>query len=462
MAHVADVLSAQTDTQTTTNYTGPLAMVTVLFFMWGFLTCLNDVLIPHLKGIFSLSYAQAMLVQSAFFSSYFVFALPAGRLVERIGYKRTMMISLFTMSTGALLFVPAAGAAVFWLFLSALIVLAAGMTMLQVSANPCVVMLGPSLTASSRLNLAQGFNSLGTFLALPFGSWLILTATVRSKGSLAALSAAALHAYQKVEASTVKVPYLGIAVTLFLLALMIRMVKIPAFHDSQPGTSFKGIDVPMRDLLRQRHLVLGVVAIFLYVGAEIAIGSFLVNYLNQPEIGGMAQRTAALYVSLYWAGTMVGRFIGAALLRRLGTPGVLGYFAVASVLLVLTTVVSFGGLAMWSIILVGLFNSVMFPSIFTLGLEGLGPLTGKASGLLIAAIVGGAVIPFAQGVLADRIGIHHAFLLPAACYCYVAYYGFWGSDSSGLRTMKAGNLASDARDCSGVDLSINGRRDRHC
>jgi len=427
MTNVSSSPQVEPGTDSAVKYTGPLAMVTVLFFMWGFLTCLNDVLIPHLKKIFDLTYAQAMLVQSAWFTSYLIFALPAGRLVEKIGYQRTMVVSLVTMGAGAFLFIPAATTAAFNPFLGALIVLAAGMTMLQVSANPCVVMLGPSNTASSRLNLAQGFNSLGTFIALPFGSWLILTTAAHSSSSSSPVSAAALHAYRSAEAATVKAPYLGIALALLLLAVMISMVKMPSFHDSRPGESFKGVDAPMRALLRQRHLVLGVVAIFLYVGAEIAIGSFLVNYLSQPEIGHMVQKTAALYVSLYWGGTMVGRFIGSALLRKLGTPGVLGSFAVAAVILVLVSMFSVGHLAMWSIISVGLFNSIMFPSIFTLGLEGLGVLTGKASGLLIAAIFGGAVIPYLQGVLADRIGIHHAFILPAVCYGFVAFFGFAGS-----------------------------------
>jgi MFS transporter, FHS family, L-fucose permease len=404
-----------------------MAMVTTLFFMWGFLTALNDILVPHLKSIFDLNYTRVMLINSAFFGSYFVFAIPAGLVIEKIGYKKTMVVGLLIMAVGALLFVPAANAPSFELFLAALIVLAAGVTALQVAANPYVTVLGPARTASSRLNLTQAFNSLGTTIAPYVGGMLILAAAPLSSGELDKLSATARQAYRLQEASTVKIPYIGIAVALTALALAIAMFNLPKIETTREFRPMGETDAAARDLWKQRQLVLGALAIFLYVGAEVAIGSFLINYFTQPNIGNMTVKAAAGLVSLYWFSAMIGRFIGAAGLQKLSTRAVLGTVAVVACLLVVTSILSHGWLAMATIILVGLFNSVMFPSIFTLGVEGLGPLTAKGSGLMVQAIVGGAIIPVAEGALADHIGIHHAFILPALCYIYIAYYGFKGS-----------------------------------
>ncbi len=410
------------------SHTSAMAMVTTLFFMWGFLTCLNDILIPHLKAIFDLNYAEVMLVQFAFFSGYFVFAVPAGKLIERIGYKKTMVAGLATMAAGALLFLPAASVPAFSFFLMALIVLAAGITALQVSANPYVSVLGPSETASSRLNLTQAFNSLGTFIAPYFGSLLILSSAPKSAAELQAMSPSVLQAYRLQEASTVKIPYLLIACALLALAVVMGMFKLPVIATVEDHTKLEDPNSKQAiSLWKQRHLILGVIGIFLYVGAEVAIGSFLVNYFSQPYIGGMSEKQAAVYVSFYWGCAMIGRFIGFAILRKLRTGVVLGVVAIVACLLVAMSMLTFGAVAMWSIILVGLFNSVMFPSIFTLGIAGLGPLTDKGSGLLVAAIVGGAIIPVLEGALADNIGIHHAFILPALCYLYIAFYGFKGS-----------------------------------
>ena len=351
----------------------------------------------------------------------------AGKLIEKIGYKRTMVVGLLVMAVGALLFVPAANAPSFELFLAALIVLAAGVTALQVAANPYVTVLGPSRTASSRLNLTQAFNSLGTTIAPYIGGLLILAAAPMSSTQLQQLSAPALLAYRQQEASSVKVPYIGIALALTALALAIAIFNLPKIEATREFRPMGETDAAARDLWKQRQLVLGALGIFLYVGAEVAIGSFLINYFTQPEIGHMTVKAAAALVSLYWFGAMVGRFIGAAVLQKLSTRSVLGTVAVVAFLLVATSMVSTGWIAMGTIISVGLFNSVMFPSIFSLGIEGLGPLTGKGSGLLVMAIVGGAIIPVAEGALADRIGIHHAFVLPALCYLYIAYYGWRGS-----------------------------------
>jgi MFS transporter, FHS family, L-fucose permease len=403
-----------------------LAMVTTLFFMWGLLTSLNDILVPHLKSIFDLNYAEVMLVQFCFFSAYFVFALPSGKLIEKVGYKASMVAGLFTMAAGAFLFIPAASVPTFALFLSALIVLAAGMTILQVSANPYVAVLGPAKTASSRLNLAQAFNSLGTTIGPALGGLLILSAAPKTTDEIRAMSDAARAAFRVHEASSVKVPYLGLGLCLFLLGVIIWKFKLPAFTVAG-GKADADTSALKRSVWQHRRLILGAIGIFVYVGAEVSIGSFLVNYLSRPEIGGMTVKAAAGYVSLYWGGAMLGRFIGSGVLQKVRTGTVLGCAALVAFLLVITTMASFGTLAVWSIVAVGFFNSVMFPSIFTLGIEGLGALTGKGSGVLVAAIVGGALIPELQGIVADRIGIHHAFFLPAICYLYIAYFAFFGS-----------------------------------
>ena len=404
------------------NYRRPLAMVTTLFFMWGFLTSLNDILIPHLKTVFDLNYAKAMLIQFAFFTSYFVFSLPSGKLIDAVGYKKAMVAGLFTMGIGALLFLPAASVPSFPFFLTALIVLAAGMTILQVSANPYVAILGPEKTAASRLNLAQAFNSLGTTIGPKLGGMLILSGAPLAAGAIAAMSAPQLQAYRIEQASSVKTPYLIFALALMALGVAIALFKLPAIA-SVEQRSAAGHDT----IWRHTHLVLGAIGIFVYVGAEVSIGSFLVNYFSQPDIGNMSEQAAAGLLSLYWGGAMVGRFIGSALQQKIAANKILGVAAMIAALLVIASMLTFGHIAMWTIIAVGLFNSVMFPTIFTLAIEGLGPLTGDGSGLLVAAIIGGAIIPELQGLIADRIGIHHAFFLPILCYIYIMYYGFIGS-----------------------------------
>ncbi len=404
-----------------------MSIATMLFFMWGFLTCLNDILIPHLKAIFDLNYAQAMLVQFCFFSSYFIFALPAGKLVEWRGYKGTMVIGLMVMAAGAFLFLPASTMASFGVFLSALVILAAGITTLQVAANPYVANLGPPETSSARLNLSQAFNSLGTFIAPFFGSALILSSTQIAQDKLQSFSAAALQQYRMEQASSVRLPYVGIGLTLVLLAISFAVLKMPTMdftRDIRPGELDPGATGD--SIWKHPVLLTGAVAIFVYVGAEVSIGSFLVNYFGLPDIAAFSEKTAAKYVSLYWGGAMVGRFIGSWLLTKLRTSTVLGVAAVVAGLLVAISILTHGHTAMWSIIAVGLFNSVMFPSIFTIGMSGLGPLTSKGSSLMVAAIVGGALIPLAEGHLADMIGVQDAFVIPAVCYIYIALFGYFG------------------------------------
>ena len=403
-----------------------LAMVTTLFFLWGFMTALNDILIPHLKAIFDLNYTEVLLIQFVFFSAYFVFSLPSGKVIEWIGYKGSMVAGLLTMGLGAFLFIPAAIVPSYPLFLAALIVLAAGMTILQVSANPYVAVLGPPETASSRLNLTQAFNSLGTTIAPYLGGLIILT-TMPDMETIRHFSAEALQAFRVQQASSVKLPYLGLGLIAVVLALAIAAFKLPtiesAVHHKGEATG---------SVWSYRHLWLGAIGIFVYVGAEVTIGSLLINYLTQPDIGNISQKTAATLVGFcYWGGAMVGRFIGSAVLQKVRTSLVLGTAAVVAFFLVCTTMLTTGHLAMWSLILVGLFNSIMFPSIFTSGIADLGPMTSKGSSLLIMAIVGGAVIPELSGKIADSVGLHHAFVLAALCYLYIAYYGYKGSKPMG-------------------------------
>ena len=420
-------------TLTSTDHTA-MAMVTTLFFMWGLLTSLNDILVPHLKSIFDLNYAEVILIQFCFFSAYFIFAIPSGKLIEHTGYKRSMTAGLLTMGLGALLFIPAASVPSFPLFLAALIVLAAGMTVLQVSANPYVAVLGPAKTAASRLNLAQAFNSLGTTIAPLLGSLFILSSAPKTSEEMRAMPELARNAFRLHEASSVKLPYLGLALTLLLLGVAISKFNLPAFAAVRRGGA--AISSVKDSVWKHRRLVLGAIGIFVYVGAEVAIGSFLVNYLSRPEIGAMPVKTAARYVSLYWGGAMIGRFIGSSVLQKVRTGTVLGSAAIAAFALVTTSMLNLGSVAVWSILAIGFFNSVMFPSIFTLSIEGLGPLTEAGSGVLVAAIVGGAIIPELQGVFADRIGIHRAFFLPALCYIYIAYFAFYGSRSVRVESLK--------------------------
>lgn len=425
---ITNVSSSKTVTASPggSSYSSAFALVTTLFFTWGFLTSLNDILIPHLKAVFDLNYAEALLVQFAFFSAYAAFGVPSGKVVEWIGYQRTMVLGLFTMVVGALLFVPAAMVPSFPLFLTALIVLAAGITTLQVSANPYVSVLGSPETAASRLNLTQAFNSLGTVIGPPLGGWLILRQAAKTFENVNNLSPAALHAYRVQQAAAVKIPYLAIALALVAMGLAIALYKFPRIDvtkDFRPmKTGEKGPSI-----WRYRHVLLGAVGIFVYVGAEVSIGSFLINYFNQPDIAGMSAPVAADYVPFYWGGLMVGRFIGSAVLQKVKPGKVLSLCAVVAGILVLISMLTFGHVAVWSILLVGLFNSIMFPTIFTLGIAEMGPLTGEASGLLVTAIVGGALIPEVQGIMADHIGIHHAFVLPVLCYLFIAYYGWRGS-----------------------------------
>ena len=390
------------------SYTPALVVLTSLFFMWGLITSLNDILVPHLKAIFTLSYVQAMLVQFCFFGAYFVASIPAGYLVERIGYRRGIIVGLVTAGIGCVGFYPAASLRAYPLFLTALFVLACGITLLQVAANPYVSALGPSETSASRLNLTQAFNSLGTTLGPLLGAALILGLSSQAS-----------------EVETVQGPYLGLALTLCLIAVVFSRFKLPVVSAETVADDPNAVS---GSLWQQRHLVLGVVGIFLYVGAEVAIGSFLVNYMAEPDIAGLSESAAGRYLAFYWGGAMVGRFIGSALLQKQKPGRVLAFNAAVSVLLLILTMLTKGGLAMWSVLAIGLFNSIMFPTIFTLAIARLGKRAGEGSGALCMAIVGGALIPVLMGYSADHMGVQHSFWVPALCYAYIVFYGLKGSE----------------------------------
>jgi MFS transporter, FHS family, L-fucose permease len=429
------------------SYMRPLAILTTLFFLWGFLTSLNDILVPHLKSISDFSYTKVMLVQFAFFSAYFLFSVPWSMVVNKIGYQKTMVAGLVSMSVGALLFVPAASIPSFPLLLTGLMILAAGITGLQVSANPYVLVLGRPETASSRLVLTQAFNSLGTTLAPILGGIFILSAAPLAAEQLRQLSPQALRVYRMNQAASVKMPYIVISIALILLAVAIARFKLPKIEQAalSPGEKIKD------SIWKHPNLLFGALGIFAYVGAEVSIGSFMVNYLGQPEIAGFSSKIAAGYVSFYWGGAMAGRFIGSAVLQKVKTGRLLAVCAVCSATLVTVSMLTGGHLAMWTMIAVGLFNSIMFPSIFALGIAELGPLTGTGSGLMNMAIVGGAIIPVIQGAIADHIGIHHAYLLPVICYVYILFYALKGSTPNseryrnGLENVRSGRNYAASR-----------------
>ncbi|HEU4487064.1 MAG TPA: sugar MFS transporter [Povalibacter sp.] len=395
------------------NYMPALVVLTSLFFMWGLITSLNDILIPHLKAIFTLSYFQASLVQFCFFGAYAISSLPSGYLVEHIGYKRGIIIGLCVAAIGCIGFYPAAALQSYPLFLFAFFVLASGITLLQVAANPYVAILGKPETAASRLTLTQAFNSAGTAIGPYVGSILIL-------------SGAAVGADQVIdkvkEIQTVQGPYLALAAVLFLIAIIIGMFRLPVIQGTTATTAEK--QSSGRSLWQYSHLVLGAVGIFAYVGGEVTIGTWLVNLLE--NIAGMDAQTAGKHVALYWFGAMVGRFIGAFVLRIVRPNRVLAFNAAAVIVLLVVAMAVGGKAAMWPLLAIGLFNSIMFPTIFTLAIDKLGKDTGEGSGMLCVAIVGGALIPPLQAAFADHIGILHSFFVPAICYAYIVYYGIKG------------------------------------
>lgn len=448
------VRSAAVTSEAAANYIGPLAILTTLFFMWGSLTSLNDVLIPYVQLTFKIAVDASMLIQTAFFSAYFVFSIPSAKIIDWIGYKKAILVGLLTMVVACLGFYPAAKLPSFPVFLVALIILAAGITILQVAANPYVAVLGKPETASSRLNLTQAFNSFGTTIFPWIGAHLILrtTATALQSASQQADAVVRLYVY-------------FFATALTLLAIGIGLSKLPRMASAEHHIGEKISD----SVWKHPNLVFGAIGIFVYVGGEVAIGSSIANYLALDNIGGFlspaaipdaaaryraALGEAAKYISVYWMGAMFGRFIGSGLLQRIKPARLLAFAAVMAGLLVTISVFSSGHVAMWSILSVGFFNSIMFPCIFTMGIEELGPLTGNGSGILNMAIVGGAVIPWLVGKAGDLInhryypgmiqgvtswgqGIHYALIAAAFCYLYILFFAVSGSKPNSVRYSKA-------------------------
>ena len=416
-APAASAITATGSSQPRPSYRFALSSLSSLFFLWGFLTCLNDTLIPHLKAAFSLSYTEASLIQFAFFTAYFLVSLPAGTLVKRLGYQRGIVVGLVIAGLGCALLYPAAAIRSYPSFLGALFTLAAGITVLQVSANPYVAILGRPETASARLTLTQALNSLGTVLAPRFGKWFILSASV---AGAAALSASEREA----EVASVQTPYMAIAGLLLAIAVVMALLKLPTVVPAQALQDAGRTNTT--SAWGYRHLVLGAVAIFVYVGGEVSIGSLLINFMGLKEIADMPATTASDYLQLYWGGAMVGRFAGSFLLSRVRPGLLLAINASVVTCLVVLGILLTGHAAMWSILAVGLFNSIMFPTIFSLAVDGLGPLTEEGSGILCMAIVGGALVPPLQGKFADTLGLHASFMIPAVCYLYIVYYGLKG------------------------------------
>ncbi|MFT5257452.1 MAG: FHS family L-fucose permease-like MFS transporter [Arenicella sp.] len=416
--------------------------LTTLFFLWGFITVLVDSLVPRLKDVFEMSYAKTVLVQFAFFVAFFVFSVPAGFLLSKIGYKKGIILGLLTMALGCLLFYPAASFRAFPIFLIGYFTLAGGITILQVAANPYVALLGNEAGASSRLNLSQAFNSLGTTIAPVVGALFLLSDSVKTSEEIVMLSEVEKTNYYVAEAATVQTPFVLIALSIAVLALIFSFIKLPKVIQENPKGGYL-------KLLKNKFMLMGALGVFVYVGAEVAIGSFLVNYFSDMNLAVIIfqndtmMQTAntiantfnktftnadpksllGIFVIFYWGGAMIGRFVGA-YLTKIITPGiVLTIFASLAIVMILISISTSGLISMWSILAVGLFNSIMFPTIFSLSLEGLGDLKAQASGLLCMAIVGGAVIPFIFGSLIDGFGFKIAFILTILCYAYILYFG---------------------------------------
>lgn len=425
------------------SYRSSFILLTILFFLWGFITVLVDSLIPRLRELFTLTYFQAGMVQFAFFGAFFILSIPASYILSKIGYKKGIILGLCTMAVGCLLFYPAASYREFGIFMVAYFILAGGITILQVAANPYVAVLGTEDGASSRLNLSQAFNSLGTAIAPVIGALFILSDTIKTTGEIALLPDAEKGIYLATEASAVQKPFVGLAIFIFIIAGVFFFAKLPKLINETAVGSY-------RDALKHKNLVMGIIGIFFYVGAEVAIGSYLVNYfldMNMVEIikqndfmksivegilsTGITESDnkaiVGVFVTFYWSGAMIGRFVGAYLTRIIRPGKVLGMFATIAIALILISISTTGLVSMWSILAVGLFNSIMFPTIFTLAIDGIGELKPKASGMLCTAIVGGAVIPPTFGYLTDQIGFKSALFFVIICYAYILYFGFKNS-----------------------------------
>lgn len=422
-------------------YRPALSLLASLFFMWGFITVINNTLLPHLRSVFDLDYTQTTLIESVWFIAYFVASIPAAKLIERVGYQRALVAGLGIMALGTLGMILAAHRVSYAITLTALFVIASGITLLQVAANPYVAVVGPAESAPARLNLVQAFNSLGTTLAPLFGGYLILG---RSASGNAAAGASLTPAERLADAQSVQLPYLIVAVILVVLAAVIARFPLPAIGGSGGSGGAGGAAARAAkaeraglSLWRHRNLVLGVPAIFIYLIAEIGVSNLFINFASQPEIGDLTHAQASRYLFLLWGGMMVGRFVGSYLMQRRPAETVLAGAAIGACAVMLVATFATGHLALWALISVGLFHAIMFPTIFTLGIRGLGPLTEEGAGLLIMAIAGGSLV-VVQGWAADRFGLQRSFLITAACELYVLFYALWGSRTGAAAPRPAG------------------------
>ena len=405
------------------NYRPVLTLLASLFFMWGFITVINNTLLPHLRSVFDLSYTQTTLIESVWFIAYFFASIPSAKLIERVGYQRAMVIGLGLMAAGALVMVPAARIPSYGVTLVALFIIASGITLLQVAANPYVAVVGPPDTASSRLNLVQAFNSAGATLAPLFGGYLILGRS--TSGTAAAGSTAVLTPAERLaDAQSVVLPYLIVAGILVALAVVIARFPLPAMGSATQRSA--KVDRQGQSLWAHRNLVFGIPAIFIYLIAEIGVANLFINFVSQPQIGNLTHEQASHYLFILWGGMMVGRLVGSVIMRTVPAERVLAFASLGACAVMLVAAFATGQIAMWALISVGLFHSIMFPTIFTLGIRGLGPLTEEGLGLLIMAIAGGALV-IVQGWLADTYGLQISFLLTAACELYVLFYALWGA-----------------------------------
>jgi FHS family L-fucose permease-like MFS transporter len=410
-------------------YVKPLTLVTSLFFLWALGVNLNDILIPHLKKVFDLTDFRSSLIQTAFFGGYFLSALPAGRLMEKIGYRKGIITGLLTCATGALLFIPAASIRVYGFFLFALFVMACGQAVLEVAANPYVTLLGPPESSERRLNLAQSFNSVGAVVTPFIGAAFILSAVEYSREQLAAMAPAQVDAYRSSVIGTVRFPYLVIAGIFLAVAAMIYFTHLPEIGDQNAGPGIKSktksTGRELSEIMGYGHLVKGVAAQFFYVGAQVGVASFVIRFA-QHSMPGTPQKAAALYLKLHLLGFMVGRFSGAYLMKRIAAPKLLSLFALSTVLCLLIVLSGSGAAPLWAIVMIGFFHSIMFPTIFALSIKELGPYTKLGSSLLVASIIGGAVFPAMMGFISDHSSIRDAFVVPLICQVYVVYFGVRG------------------------------------
>lgn len=403
------------------NYRPALALLASLFFMWGFITVINNTLLPHLRSVFELNYTQTTLIESVWFIAYGVMGMPSAFLIERTGYKKAIIIGLVVMAVGAVMMVPAARIPSYGVTLFALFVIASGITLLQVAANPYVAVIGPAESSESRLTLVQAFNSMGTFFAPYFGGYLILSRTV---GGTSLEGTQLTEAQRLADAQATQLPYVMVAVVLVIIAVVIWRSSLPALGSATSRVAKE--ERKKHSLWKHRNLVLGVPAIFIYLIAEIGVANLFINFAILPDIAGITPAEAANYLVLMWGGMMVGRFAGSFILRKFPADKTLAAFALFAMLVMIGAATLHGPAAMWCLILVGLGHSIMFPTIFAMGIKGLGPLTEEASGLLITAIAGGALV-IVQGWLADAYGLQNSFWLTVACEVYIIVYALWGS-----------------------------------